>query len=198
MAKRDRRAKRSKPETSPGGKAKLRGRPKGTATAGSGGSGPVRAEADGGDGPAAAAESTTAGSLPLLLTLALVLLGVAAYANGLEAPFAFDELSLREAAKQWPPWALLKDSPRPVFEISMAMNYAIGGEAVRGFHVFNIGVHIAAALMLFALVRRTLPLLAHPPGPRPAAWLAFAIAAIWLVHPLQTESVTYVWQRSEA
>ena len=71
-------------------------------------------------------------------------------------------------------------------------------ENVRGYHAVNLAIHLIAGLALFGVVRRTLltaPLRdtfgAAAPG------LAFSIAAIWLVHPLQTSSVTYVVQRVE-
>ena len=56
----------------------------------------------------------------------------------------------------------------------------------------------APGLALFGIVRRTLsgPRLASSYG-ADATWLATAVAVLWLVHPLQTESVTYVVQRTE-
>src|SRR5690606_5389959 len=88
---------------------------------------------------------------------------------------------------------------RPLVSLSVAVNYAIGGLDVRGYHIFNLAVHIAATLTLFGLVRQTLLLPRF--GSRftwQATGLAFAVAAIWGLHPLQTESVTYVIQRAES
>lgn len=65
--------------------------------------------------------------------------------------------------------------------------------------IFNAAVHIAAALALFGVIRRTL--LALSPAQRfgaPPEWTAGLIALIWLVHPIQTESVTYIIQRGES
>ncbi len=81
---------------------------------------------------------------------------------------------------------------------TLAANYAWGGLEPVGYHAVNLLVHLAAGLLLYGLVRRTLRL---PPAPRPpaeAAWLAAAAALLWVVHPLQTESVTYVIQRAES
>ena len=58
-------------------------------------------------------------------------------------------------------------------------------------------MHVLAALALFGIVRRTLELPAKRCGPR-AALMALTIALLWMVHPLQTESVTYVIQRAES
>lgn len=88
---------------------------------------------------------------------------------------------------------------RPVVNLSLALNYALGGTDVRGYHVVNAVVHLAAGLLCFGVVRRTLT---EPKVPerlsRAATGLAFAIASIWTLHPLQTESVTYVCQRAES
>lgn len=101
---------------------------------------------------------------------------------------------------------------RPVLNLSFAANYALGGLNPAGYHGVNVAIHLAAALALFGIVRRTLwrlgssipgpasagvvaPALGAQPGPRHAALL---VAVLWAVHPLQTESVTYVAQRAES
>ena len=88
---------------------------------------------------------------------------------------------------------------RPLLSLSLALNYAAGGLAVRGYHLVNIAIHAAAAVALFGLARR---LLASPRVPEAyrglATPLAFATALVWAVHPLQTESVTYIVQRAES
>ena len=54
--------------------------------------------------------------------------------------------------------------------------------------------------MLFDLVRRTLllPRFGERFGPVAAWWVGLATAAVWMVHPLNTQSVTYVVQRCES
>ncbi|HWA10067.1 MAG TPA: tetratricopeptide repeat protein [Opitutaceae bacterium] len=81
---------------------------------------------------------------------------------------------------------------------SLAINYALGGTKVEGYHAMNLGIHLLAALVLFGLVRRTLqqPVLQRHAGA--ALPLAFLTALLWAVHPLQTESVDYVVQRAES
>ncbi len=81
---------------------------------------------------------------------------------------------------------------RPLLNLSLAFNYALGGTAVRGYHVFNLAVHAAATLLLFGIVRRTLQ------DRDENVAIAFATALLWAVHPLQTEAVTYVIQRAES
>lgn len=88
---------------------------------------------------------------------------------------------------------------RPMLNLSLAVNYAIGQENVRSYHIFNILTHVLAALAMFGVVRRTLllpSLRAYFEGKATPA--ALATALLWALHPLQTESVTYVIQRAEA
>ncbi|MGA2135835.1 MAG: tetratricopeptide repeat protein [Bryobacteraceae bacterium] len=134
---------------------------------------------------------------------AIILFGVAAYYNSLLVPFIFDDrFHIVENAKiraLWPPWPYLLHSSRPVIYLSVALNYAIGQLHPLGYHLLNLAVHIAAALTLYGVLRRTFlsNLLRERFGPY-ANWLSGFIALIWLVHPIQTESVTYTIQRGES
>jgi len=92
----------------------------------------------------------------------------------------------------------LTTSGRPLVNLSLALNHALGGELVAGYHWFNLIIHAGAGLLLFGIVRRTLgqPVLAARFGPA-ALPLAWGAAALWLLHPLQTAAVTYIVQRAE-
>ena len=82
---------------------------------------------------------------------------------------------------------------------SFAVNYAIHGLAVPGYHLVNIAIHVLAGLVLFDLVRLTLS--RRPLAERFGAVanpLAFATALLWLVHPIQTECVDYLSVRNES
>ena len=83
---------------------------------------------------------------------------------------------------------------RPVVLLSLAINYWIGEIDATGYHVVNVAIHLLAGLTLFGILRR---MLTQRFGGS-ADWLAFAVALLWLVHPLQTQSVTYIIQRSES
>ena len=81
----------------------------------------------------------------------------------------------------------------------MAINYAFGALRPWGYHLFNVAIHVLACLTLFGVLRRTLSLERFTRRTREsAAFLSFCCALLWLVHPLQTQSVTYVIQRGEA
>ncbi|MGD1021058.1 MAG: hypothetical protein ABSA12_17265, partial [Verrucomicrobiia bacterium] len=146
-----------------------------------------------------------------LFPLLLVLTGLWAYHNSLTGPFIYDDwLSIQKnptIRHLWPIWQPLSPphaggitvEGRPLINLSLAVNYAIGGTNVRGYHALNLAIHILAGLTLFGIVRRTLlqPRLRERFG-AVADELALAVALIWTVHPLQTESVTYIIQRAES
>jgi tetratricopeptide (TPR) repeat protein len=139
----------------------------------------------------------------------IVLAGILAYANSLTGPFLFDDqnsiVDNPQIRQLWPltePLSPPRDTPvagRPLVNLSFALNYAWGGLDVRGYHVANIAIHLIAALILFGVVRRTLSL----PGlvewfGRSSTNLAWLCALIWALHPLQTEAVNYLSQRTES
>ncbi len=145
----------------------------------------------------------------LIYLLLLLGAGILAYSNSFRGAFLFDDeytiLANPHLKKLWPPRELFAAPPRsplkdrPTVNLIMSLNYALGGLDKRWYHGFNLALHLAAAFLLFGILRRTFsgPLLAPRFGP-PAAGLAFSITLIWLIHPLQTESVTYITQRCES
>lgn len=92
---------------------------------------------------------------------------------------------------------------RPLSAISFAMNLKSHGLTVRGYHVINMLVHLGAVVALWDLVRLTLLIrraksadAANVERRSAAARWATAVALVWAVHPLQTEAVIYVTQRT--
>jgi tetratricopeptide (TPR) repeat protein len=137
--------------------------------------------------------------LPAFLVAAAIL----AWANSLGGAFVFDDKSriLRDASMHTMehPGRLLSDTSRPVLKLSLALNYAAGGRDPRGYHAVNLAIHVLAGLALFGALRRSL--LSPALGDRfagSAPWLAGSAALLWLLHPLQTQAVTYVVQRGES
>ncbi len=153
--------------------------------------------------PAAGLRRTT-----WLALLVLALAAGAAYHDSFHGPFVFDDLfaiqnnpdirSFATTLRENPAVDTVTAVGRPLLRVSLWANYALGGLDVRGYHAVNLLLHLAVAFTLFAFTRR---LLASPRlAPRYAASagpLALAIALLWTVHPLQSESVTYVVQRAE-
>jgi tetratricopeptide (TPR) repeat protein len=141
----------------------------------------------------------------------IVLAALTAYHNSLLGPFVFDDSSaiienptirhLWSVADIFSPPAERTVGGRPVINLSLAINYALGGTEVWGYHAMNLAIHLLAGLVLFGIVRRTLVLRVAGDDSAlqsEAAWLGFTVALLWTVHPLQTESVTYTVQRAES
>ena len=139
----------------------------------------------------------------------VVIAGLAAYSNSFTGAFIFDDdvhirnnPAIEAFWTAWPNTSEVRSSlglRRPVAHLTLAVNYALGGLSTTGYHVFNVTVHLLSSLALFGLVRGTLrlPQFESTYGKR-APYLAFAAAIIWTVHPLGTQSVTYVIQRCES
>ena len=149
---------------------------------------------------------------PWLSGWLLVLCVAAAYSNSLDGPFVYDDfgdIETNPAIRElWPLWrpivneveGRIRVHSRPVVVLSFAANYALGGLATRGFHVTNVAIHLLAGLTLLGIVRRTLSLprqRRYSAAATPLA-LALAVALLWVLHPLQTQAVTYIVQRYES
>ncbi len=121
-----------------------------------------------------------------LLLLAATLL---AFGASLASGFHFDDYAifsdpLLTSAGGWT-GALTLRQTRPLTYLTFWLNYAIGGGAPILYHAVNLALHLGAVWLAYECLRRLLP--------ERAAWGA---AAIFALHPLQAESVDYVWSRS--
>jgi tetratricopeptide (TPR) repeat protein len=143
--------------------------------------------------------------LPSLI-LAL-LCGVAAYSDSFRGPFIFDDIDaiLRNPHVNRALPAQSREAPttlsgRPVLWATFAGDFAVGGLRVEVYHLTNLAIHLCCGGLLFGIVRRNLLEAQMRRGrfTRSAAWLAGAVTAVWLVHPLGTEAVTYTVQRAES
>jgi tetratricopeptide (TPR) repeat protein len=159
----------------------------------------------------------------LVAGVVVVLAALAAYHNSFSGPFVLDDpvaitdnLTIRHfgSALVPPSFSGATTAGRPVINLTFALNYALGGMKVWGYHAFNLLIHMLAGLTLFGIVRRTLRErstfnVQHPTSKSnnpifpelssaDALMIALAVAILWVVHPLQTEAVTYVSQRAES
>jgi tetratricopeptide (TPR) repeat protein len=144
-----------------------------------------------------------------LCPLLVIAAAFAAYHNSFSGPFVFDDIaaivenpSIRHlwpiTQAMLPPLGSAGANGRPMVNLSLAVNYALGGTNVVGYHVVNLLLHIAVALVLFSLLLRTLRLPSLKGRFAGKAWpIALAVTLLWAVHPLLTESVTAVIQRNE-
>lgn len=131
----------------------------------------------------------------------LLLIGLLAYANAFNKGFVLDDTfwitthpNIGNAGDY-----IWRSSSRPLVAATIILNHRLGGYKPLGYHAFNIALHLASAFTLFAILRRIFELPDTPERLKTQSeTLAFAIALLWLVHPLNTQAVTYVIQRAES
>lgn len=134
--------------------------------------------------------------IPFLLIVSVI---ITIYSNTLSAEFVFDDYKtiinnrlVREVNLQ----NLWKSNPRRfVSYISFAINYQMGGLEVFWYHATNITIHLLTGISLFVFLK----LLIKTPLLREKfkiyKKLPFLVSLIFVVHPVQTQSVTYITQR---
>ncbi len=142
-----------------------------------------------------------------LIVAAAALLVVFGYMGALSGPFVFDdEHNIAEnrfiRISAFDPaglYAAAFKSPlpnRPIANVSFAFNYYFNGTNVVGYRFVNILIHIINGFLVFGLARITLQTPALVSERREASGLAAAFAAaLWMLHPLHTQSVGYIVQR---
>ena len=138
--------------------------------------------------------------------LLLAVLTFFVYSNSIGGEFIFDDsriylnphirlttLDFKSLAEAWlesDPWT------RPVVNTSFALNYYFHQYEVAGYHLVNIVIHAITGILLFLLAKITLTLPSmRSNGSSAVVWIPFVVALIWLLHPVQTQSVSYVIQR---
>ncbi|HET8539351.1 MAG TPA: tetratricopeptide repeat protein [Anaeromyxobacter sp.] len=145
------------------------------------------------------------GAYALAAPLAVAMLGLLAYANAFGGAFVFDDVKhvrdnplVRDLGNYLGSLAGYRALPnRYVGYLTFALNHRLGGTSVAGYHAFNVAVHVLNALLVYVLVRSTFrsPRLEGSALAPQARAIAFAAAALFVAHPLQTQAVTYVVQR---
>ncbi len=133
------------------------------------------------------------------LCITLIAVTAVVYWNSFAGQFVFDDIlqitdnpNIRQL---WP----LADWQRPLGYFTFQVNYAFSGLQPWGYHLLNLLIHLVNGLLLFDLTRRCIQRVAVDERLRARSnYLAFAVALMWLVHPLTTTAVTYTVQRLES
>lgn len=143
---------------------------------------------------------------PVVQVLIILVVGFLAYSNTFRGPIQWDGVPL---ITQNP---IIKDvgnfisnsrgyefnSRRYVGNLTFALNYRFGGPDVIGYHAVNLIIHLANALLVYFLVIMTFktPFMRLSAGSVPFShFIALFSALLFVSHPIQTQAVTYVYQR---
>ena len=136
----------------------------------------------------------------LLLSFGALVVACLLYAPALNGPFVLDDIYQlfgRPDVGTFRLWHWV-NNVRPLLNLSFYVNYEISGTDPSSYHLVNVLLHWVNSLLVFFILRR---LSWSAAGTRESGWVhdfaPLAAAALFLVHPVQTESVAYVSSRSE-
>lgn len=138
--------------------------------------------------------------------MAAALIVIFIYVDTLSGPFIFDDMpNIRDNPHIRLTHLSLVDlthvivksrAPnRPVANISFALNYYIHRYNVVGYHLVNILIHLSCGLLLYLLIKSTLCITGSGASSKYEQWIPLFTALLWMVHPLQTQSISYIVQR---
>ena len=145
----------------------------------------------------------------------LVISGFIAYSNTFHVPFYFDDVGYitRDPAIRVTKLSVEnlfsaavhgRPKHRLIPNLTFALNYYFGRYHVFGYHVVNLVIHLACGLILFFLFKYTLILACGTAKGGGGAcsnyefdplWPVFFASLFWVLHPLNTQAVTYIVQR---
>ncbi len=132
----------------------------------------------------------------------LCYLGMIIYSNTFFSPFHLDDegyivrnINLRALSNLKAIWNFAPH--RFVAILSLAFNYHFSKLNVFGYHLFNLAIHLTAAILVCWLVLLVLSTAALKEEKVAAQknFIAFFAGLIFVAHPVQTEAVTYICQR---
>jgi tetratricopeptide (TPR) repeat protein len=150
---------------------------------------------------------------PFLHILLIIFLSLIAYSNTFESSFHFDgehyivdNPVIRDLSNFTQPSSSRDFSLKFQYEtfsrrylgyLSFALNYRLHGLNVAGYHFVNLLVHMCTAMLAYFFVILTFktPFIRNSAIRDYAGYIALFTALLFACHPLQTQAVTYIWQR---
>jgi len=142
-------------------------------------------------------------NLKLISILLISCLGLIVYSNTFHNSFHYDDvrsitdnLSIRSFHNLLSIWEFYPC--RFITFLSFTLNYHFNGLNVLGYHLFNLGVHLISAILVWWLTLLTFytPAMKTEKINDNVNLIALFAGLLFVSHPLQTEAVTYIWQRT--
>lgn len=149
--------------------------------------------------PAAGGPSSLRRWLPAIVAAGAVAAACIVYARAIGGPFVFDDtyLPMFEPPRSLARWL---SGVRPALMFSYWANFRLSGLDPFSYHVVNLAFHLANSALVYLIVLRLLrwSRTGEAGGEAKQQMLALFAGAVFLLHPLQTESVAYIAGRSES
>lgn len=135
---------------------------------------------------------------PLFILFAAVVTLIV-YSNSFTASFQFDDLPIileNTIIHDLSNLPRILTGQRGLTMATFALNYAVGGVDTTGYHAVNVAIHIINTALIYILLLHTLRFVNTDEAN--ARRLSALAALLFAVHPIQTQSVTYIVQRMES
>ncbi|OGF59946.1 MAG: hypothetical protein A2Y62_07830 [Candidatus Fischerbacteria bacterium RBG_13_37_8] len=133
----------------------------------------------------------------IYIILLFSIIGFLIYSNTFSVPFILDDyrnITENDAIKRNEVFSDI-NVHRYIGNITFALNYKMNGFNPAGYHFINILIHIINAVLVYIVVRKIMVLIAKKGEGRDISLFALITALLFLVHPIQTQAVTYIVQR---
>ena len=145
-------------------------------------------------------------SFRTLLFCSTIFLVFMIYSSSLKGPFLLDDgrnieknSNIRMTRLTWNNLNQIAHSGllpnRPLAYISFALNYYFHRYNVVGYRLINILIHLVSGILLYLVVKNTMVLPVVTSRYGHFMWIPYVAAFVWLIHPLHSQSVTYIVQR---
>ena len=134
----------------------------------------------------------------LLVALGVIVVLFEVYAPAIGGPFVFDDLYLPFGLPGIAERATLTDwmrGNRPLLMLSYWFNYSVFGPGPYSFHVVNILLHFVTSFLIALSTWGILTMAGMDASMR--KWMSWFAGAVFLLHPLQSETVGYIASRSD-
>ncbi|MGH7146568.1 MAG: tetratricopeptide repeat protein [Nitrospiraceae bacterium] len=129
---------------------------------------------------------------PLVACAILVVVTAATYAGALQGTFQFDDLYtilINPHLDRWDTFVNhLDHMVRPALYATFLLDRSLYGTNASGYHLLNLLLHLGSGLLVYWILTRAVT--------EETRYVPFWTALLFLVHPIQTETVTYISGRA--
>src|SRR5881409_1489315 len=124
--------------------------------------------------------------------LLLIAVAFGAYAGAFQGDFQFDDFAATLQNSHLDRWQTffghLDHMVRPVLYATFLVDRSLYGDSATGYHLLNLLLHLSSGLLVYRILTHAVT--------EETKHLPFWTALLFLIHPIQTETVTYISGRA--